>query len=176
MNPKIEISSLVVNKLKISQDDFQKYDIDVALDEVESLDTSVKLKYKFALLSNPPNTKISTEGFVTVFGNESETAKFLSPDERNIPVIVNTIYQEIYPFLYIISKSMQIPCPAYRLAQIASKQVAQPAEQIIETQQTPSEANQENAAIPSNDVGSQSTESAEPVGEEIIQEANVSTI
>lgn len=176
MNPKIEISSLVVNKLKSCQDDFLKYDIDVALDEVEGLDSSVKLKYKFALLSNPPNTKLSTEGFVTVFGNESEISKLLSPDERNIPIIVNTIYQEIYPFLYIISKSMHVPCPAYRLSQIASKQVATTTEPIAEVQQATREVNREGPSISSNASGPQTTGSDESADEQIIQEPNVSTI
>ncbi|MDE1829305.1 MAG: hypothetical protein KGI25_03175, partial [Thaumarchaeota archaeon] len=31
----------------------------------------------------------------------------------------NTLYQEIFPFLYITSKTMQVPCPAYKLAEIA---------------------------------------------------------
>jgi uncharacterized protein (UPF0254 family) len=177
MNPKIEVSSLLVNKLKNSQEDFIKYDIDVALDEVESLDTSVKLKYKFALLSNPSNTKMSTEGFVTVYGNDSEVSKLLSPDEKNIPIIVNVVYQEIFPLFYLISKSMQIPCPSYRLSEISSKQqIEEKPEEAAGIAQIAKESTQENITIPADNGIGKSTESVESADEKILQEANVSSI
>ena len=122
MNPKVEINSLVFSKLKTEQSSFTKYDIEAALDELENNETEVKLKFKFALLSNPTNTKIMVEGLATVNGNQSETSKLLSPDEKNIPLVVNMIYQEIFPLFYIISKSMQIPCPAYQLSKISQSQ------------------------------------------------------
>lgn len=177
MNPKIEVNSLLVNKLKNSQEDFIKYDIDVSLDEVESSDASVKLKYKVALLSNPPNTKMSIEGFVTVYGNESEIPKFLSPDEKNIPIIVNMVYQEIFPLFYLISKSMQIPCPAFRLSQISSKQqIEEKQDEATEIAQPAKETPQENIPIsPDNGTG-ELTESVESADEQILQEANVSSI
>ena len=175
MNPKIEVSSLLVNKLKNSQEDFIKYDIDVALDEVESLDTSVKLKYKFALLSNPPNTKMSTEGFVTIYGNDSEVSKFLAPDEKNIPTIVNVVYQEIFPLFYLISKSMQIPCPSYRLSEISSKQIEEKPE-LAEIPLPAKESPQENITTPADSGTGEPTEPVEPADKEILQEANVSSI
>jgi len=133
MNPKVEITSLSITKLHDEQKRFAKYDIEASIDEVENTETEVKLKYKFVLLSNPVNSKISTEGFATIYGDQSEISKFLSPDERNIPLVVNNIYQEVFPLFYIISKSMQIPCPAYRLSQIStSSQVnAQPDSESI---------------------------------------------
>ena len=176
MNPKIEISSLLVNKLKNSQDDFIKYDIDVALDEVESLETSIKLKYKFSLLSNPPNTKMSAEGFVTIYGNDSDVSKQLSPDEKNIPIIVNVVYQEVFPLFYLSCKSMQIPCPSYRLSQISSKQQVEETPQIIPENSQTKESPQENIAIPDDSPISEAAESIESAKEEIVQEANVSSI
>lgn len=122
MNPKIEINSLLFSKLKNEQNSFIKYDIEAALDELENTETEVKLKFKFDLLSNPTNTKLMVEGLATVNGNQLETSKLLSPDEKNIPLVVNMIYQEIFPLFYIISKSMQIPCPAYQLGKISHLQ------------------------------------------------------
>ena len=122
MNPNVEINSLVFSKLKSEQNSFTKYDIEAALDELENTETEVKLKFKFALLSNPTNTKIMVEGLATINGNQSETSKLLSPDEKNIPLVVNIIYQEVFPLFYIISKSMQIPCPAYQLSKISQSQ------------------------------------------------------
>ena len=118
MQQRVEINSFLATKLK---DDciFTKYDIEASIDEVQSEENHVKLKYKFVLLSNPTNVKISIEGFTTIYGNQQEMAKQLSNDEKNIPHVVNSLYQEIFPFLYITSKTMQIPCPAYKLADIA---------------------------------------------------------
>jgi hypothetical protein len=120
MNPKVDLTSLSISKLRNDQNSFIKYDIEAALDEVENTETDVKLKYKFVLLSNPTNTKISVEGIATIFSNQSELPKYLGLDEKKIPHIVNIIYQEIFPLFYVVSKSMQIPCPAYKLSEVSA--------------------------------------------------------
>jgi hypothetical protein len=120
MTPKVELTSLSISKLRNDQNSFVKYDIEAALDEVENTETDVKLKYKFVLLSNPTNTKISVEGIATIFSNQSELPKYLGLDEKKIPHIVNIIYQEIFPLFYVVSKSMQIPCPAYKLSEVSA--------------------------------------------------------
>lgn len=117
MHQRVEINSFMVTKLK-DEISFTKYDIEASIDEVESEDDHVRLKYRFVLLSNPTNVKISVDGFTSVYGNQQEITRHLSNDERNIPRVVNALYQEVFPFLYITSKTMQIPCPAYKLADI----------------------------------------------------------
>lgn len=119
MQQKVDINSFLVTKLKDEHCSFIKYDIEASIDEVESEEDHIKLKYKFILLSNPTNVKLSIDGFTTIHGNQQDMAKHLSNDERNIPRIVNALYQEIFPFLYITSKTMHIPCPAYKLADIS---------------------------------------------------------
>ncbi len=119
LTPNIEINSLSINKLKNSQDDFSKYDIEVSLDETENSDSGIKLNYKLVLLSNPTNIKINVDGMVSLQGNDSDISKQLESDQKNIPIIVNKVYQEIFPLFYIISKSMQIPCPAHMLTQVS---------------------------------------------------------
>jgi hypothetical protein len=118
MNLKIDINSLTFSKLK-NEHGFVKYNIEASLDEIENRDSEVVLKYKLVLLSNPTNAKISIDGLATLCGDQIEISKQLSPDEKNIPVILNLIYQEIFPLFFIMSKSMQIPCPAYRLSQMS---------------------------------------------------------
>jgi len=119
MSPKVDIASLTVSKLK-SDVPFEKYNIDVSIDEVENSETGIKLKYKFVLLSTPTNAKISIEGFTPIQGNEAEVTKYLAPDERNIPLVVNLIYQELFPLFYITTKSLDIPCPAYKISEIST--------------------------------------------------------
>ncbi|MFZ0184822.1 MAG: hypothetical protein WBV92_05260 [Nitrosotalea sp.] len=118
MNLRIETNSLAFSKLK-NEHGFVKYNIEASLDEVENRDSEVVLKFKLILLSNPTNAKISVDGLATLYGDQVEISKQLSPDEKNIPIILNLIYQEIFPLFFIMSKSMQIPCPAYRLSQMS---------------------------------------------------------
>ncbi|MDE1863777.1 MAG: hypothetical protein KGI33_12870, partial [Thaumarchaeota archaeon] len=103
MNQNVEINSFLVTKIKDGYNSFTRYDIEVSMDEVESEEDHAKLKYRFILLSNPTNVKISIDGFTTIYGNSQEMTKQLSNDEKNVPRIVNTLYQEIFPFLYITS-------------------------------------------------------------------------
>jgi len=119
MTQTIEINSLSINKLKNPQENFLKYNIEVSLDETENSDSSIKLKYRLTLLSNPTNIKINVDGLVSIHGDETEITKQLEVDQKNIPVVVNAVYQEIFPLFYIISKNMHIPCPAHRLANIS---------------------------------------------------------
>jgi hypothetical protein len=186
VNPKVEINSLVFSKLKTEQNSFTKYDIEAALDELENTETEVKLKFKFALLSNPTNTKIMVEGLTTVNGNQSETSKLLSPDEKNIPLIVNMIYQEIFPLIYIISKSMQIPCPAYQLSKISQSQqivseATSPATEDEVAQPATSANTDESTNIaevqPSEQIEIEPPAAQEPIAQEpIAQEPSVSSI
>lgn len=118
MNLKIEINSSSFSKLRNEQG-FVKYNIEASLDEIENRDSEVILKYRLVLMSNPTNSKITVEGLATLYGDQAEISKQLEPDEKNIPIILNLIYQEIFPLFFIMSKSMHIPCPAYRLSQMS---------------------------------------------------------
>jgi len=124
MIPKIDISAISVSRLK-SGIPFEKYHIDVSIDEIENNEFGIKLKYKFVLLSTPTNAKISIEGLTSLSGNENQIAKFLEPDQKNVPMIVNIVYQELLPLLYVLTKSIDIPCPAYKISQISQTQTSQ---------------------------------------------------
>ena len=134
MIPKIEVSSLSVNRLK-SGVPFEKYHIDVSIDEVENTDLGIKLKYKFVLLSTPTNAKISIDGITSLTGNENEISKYLEPDQKNIPMIVSIVYQELLPLLYVLTKSIDIPCPAYKISQISQIEAPQTTDTIQEESQ-----------------------------------------
>jgi hypothetical protein len=179
MNPEIDVGTLSISKLKKESDDFEKYDIDVSLDEVENNEDSIKLKYKFTLLSNPTNIKISIDGFASIHGNEMEISRHLQPDQKNVPAVVNYIYQELFPLIYLISKTMYIPCPAYRLADISSRKqpevdTTKPEENVISSIPSSKSSKLTGNAEPQD-------ESIEPPQEPIldkpvIEQANVSSI
>lgn len=150
MNSKIDILSLTVSKTK--QDDFSfiKYDIEVALEEIESTELSCSLKYSFTLLSQPKNIRISVEGIKKLNGREDERAKTLSPDENKIPLILHEIYDELFPVFFMMTKSVQIPCPAYKLSTIKKQTKSQNEEPVQNTtKDTGEQSQQQNIVEPS---------------------------
>ncbi len=177
MNPKVEIHSLSIAKSKSEQTVFNKYDIEAVLEEVGSTDTETKVKYTFILLSNPKHTRISVEGSSSITGGQSEIAHYLSQDENNIPHIASTIYQELFPLFYVISKSMQIPCPAFKLSHISA-----PSQSEVSTQSAqvadmlPSQPVMNKADVESSVYPEQITEQVEKTqekGENVVEEPNV---
>lgn len=120
MNPEIRVNTISISKLGNTNESFNKYDIEVSLEEIENTETETKIKYEITLLSNPKNIRISLDGVSFIRGSSSEMSQFLEQDENHIPRILHSIYQELFPLLYTNSLAMQIPCPSYKLAQISS--------------------------------------------------------
>ena len=179
--PRIEISSISVSRIKAGVS-FEKYYIDVSINEIENNDAGIKLEYKFVLLSNPNNAKISISGMISVLGDENEVTKYLEPDERNIPIIVNIAYQEILPLLYVLTKSIDIPCPAYKISQISQTVQPQSTEprqnEEIQISKQPEITKEGYAESPPSQISKQShTEEAEDVLDELeklVEKQNVS--
>jgi hypothetical protein len=188
MSLKIEISSLSVNRLKIGVP-FEKYNIDVSIDEAENNESGIKLTYRFVLLSIPTNAKITLEGVISISGNENEVSKYLVPDERNIPQVVNLAYQELLPLLYVLTKSIDIPCPAYKISQISQTQTppttTEP-KQIQEEPQSPATQEVSETATEPKEIKPAQTSPEQPPTQEnsdvldelekLVEEQNVSSI
>ena len=178
MNPKVEIHSLSIAKSKSEQTAFSKYDIEASLEEVGSTDTQTKIKYTLVLLSNPKNTRISVEGQATIFGNQSETSHYLNQDENNIPRIASIIYQELFPLFYVISKSVEIPCPAFKLSHISapSQSEASPqSTQIADTLQAQSISSKDSADVSdySKAETNEQVKEKQQLQENVVEEPNV---
>jgi len=131
MQPKIELDSLAVSKSEDDLSSFIKYDVDAALDEVTVTEKLSKLKFSFSILSDPKNIRLVVEGFATIEGSESERGKILENDENAIPKILNLIYQDLFANLFMLSKSVQIPCPPHVLGKI-TKSSEDSSEQKVE--------------------------------------------
>lgn len=147
LSSKIEILSLVVSRTKQDEFQFIKYDIEIALEEIESTEVSCTIKYLFTLLSQPKNIRISIEGLTKLNGREDERARLLSPDENNIPVILHEIYDELFPVFFIITKSIQIPCPAYKLSTVKKQTKPQNEEPVQNTVKETVDENQQQESI-----------------------------
>ena len=112
----LDIESFNVNNNSKEKVDFQKYDIDVSLNEVSSAENSCQLQYGYTFSSAPKGIRLSLEGKIDVNGNSSELESIYQKDEQNIPNILRMSYQELYPVLFMLTKSMKIPCPPYEIS------------------------------------------------------------
>ena len=112
----VEVSNLVFNKISDEQKNFNKYNINVELEEESSNDEKTVLKYSLDLTSNPKNAVINISGSTTLSGEPSEIEKFLKQEDEKTPEVVSLIYQELFPLMYIISKNMKIPSPAHTIS------------------------------------------------------------
>ncbi len=120
MNTHVAVNSLAISKNKEGNFDFLKYNIEVSIEEIENKEDKNKLKYGITLLSEPNNVKLAVDGIVEILGNESERAKILEKDENNIPRVLHLIYEELFPVFFMTTKSIGVPCPAFRLSQVSA--------------------------------------------------------
>ena len=119
MHPKVEIGSLAISKSEAEPPAFIKYDIDASLDEVKTTEELSTLKFSFIILSDPKSIRLVVDGLATIFGKESKREEVLQNDENNIPKILNLIYQDLFPTLYMLTKSIAVHCPPYMLGTIS---------------------------------------------------------
>jgi len=119
MYPKVEIGSLAISKSEAEPPAFIKYDIDASLDEVKTTEELSTLKFSFTILSDPKSIRLVVDGFATIFGKESKREEVMQNDENNIPKILNLIYQDLFPTLFMLTKSIAVHCPPYMLGTIS---------------------------------------------------------
>ncbi|MHA7733886.1 hypothetical protein [Nitrosopumilus sp. S6] len=117
MNYEIGVTNLAFNKSSNENTDFKKYEINVDLEEESSTEHQTMLKYSLDLTSKPKNSVISISGNAKINGTQKDVEEYLKQDDERVPSIVSTIYQELFPLMYIISKDMKIPSPAHTISQ-----------------------------------------------------------
>ncbi len=115
----VAINSLAISKNKESNSEPLKYNIEVSIEEIENKEDKNKLKYVIVLLSEPKNVRLAVEGTVDISGDQSERTKILEKDENNVPRLLHLIYEELFPVFFMSTKTIGVPCPAYRLSQIS---------------------------------------------------------
>jgi methanogenic corrinoid protein MtbC1 len=128
MNHEIEVSNLMFNKTSDEEIIFNKYDINVDLEEESSDEEKTVLKYSLDLTSNPKNSVINISGNTILSGEQSEIEEFLKQENEKTPEVVSLIYQELFPLMYIISKNMKIPSPAHTISQNNIRETVQKTE------------------------------------------------
>lgn len=117
MHFNMNIGTFNVNNSLKNSAEFDKYNIDVSLNEISNSEESCQLKYGYVFSSLPKGITMSLEGTIEANGNTSDMNTLYQKDEQNIPVILRRSYRELYPILFMVSKSMNIPCPPYEINQ-----------------------------------------------------------
>lgn len=115
LKAEIELNSIsmIKNDPKITKLD--KYDVEANIDEVENTEEHSVYKYGFTALSNPKNVRLSIEGVARFFGDSIEREEILNKDENDIPKILTTIYQELFPTFFLLSKTLNVSCPPHQI-------------------------------------------------------------
>jgi hypothetical protein len=161
MNHEIEVSNLMFNKTSDEEIIFNKYDINVDLEEESSDEEKTVLKYSLDLTSNPKNSVINISGNTILSGGQSEIEEFLKQENEKTPEVVSLIYQELFPLMYIISKNMKIPSPAHTISQNNIRESIQQTEKQDEVNEKPLDTQPTEKTKEVNDTDQSEKESPE---------------
>jgi len=115
MNIQVEVRSLNTSKNSTDFTTFKKYDVEISINETENTNDHSILQYTFVVTSNPKNARFAIEGTAKLIGTPEQRDEILSKTEGSVPVILSSIYQELFPTLFIMSKSLNVPSPPYRI-------------------------------------------------------------
>jgi len=95
-----------------------KYDVEAAIDEIQNTDEESVFKYDFTILSDPKNVRLSIDGIARIHGDSIERDEILTKDENEIPKILTTIYQELFPTFFLLSKTLNVSCPPHNIGKM----------------------------------------------------------
>ena len=95
-----------------------KYDVEAAIDEIQNTDEESVFKYDFTILSDPKNVRLSIDGIARIHGDSIERDEILVKDENEIPKILTSIYQELFPTFFLLSKTLNVSCPPHNIGKM----------------------------------------------------------
>jgi hypothetical protein len=111
---KLQVERLEAIRLAESakEDTTANYTINVSLSERERTPSAISLNFDLALECQPQLAKISIRGFTTVKGSREEIQSVLRPaDPNSPPLILVTVYERIYGFIYLVARDLNLPHP-----------------------------------------------------------------
>jgi len=113
-----------------------KYDVEAAIDEVENGEEESVFKYDFTILSDPKNVRLAINGIIRIHGDQIERDEILNKDENDIPKILTTVYQELFPTFFLLSKTLNVSCPPHTIGKMgeAPTQEVQESETVSDTE------------------------------------------
>jgi hypothetical protein len=172
MNIQVEVRSLNTSKNSTDFTTFKKYDVEISINETENTNDHSILQYTFVVTSNPKNARFAIEGIAKLIGTPEQRDEILSKTEGSVPVILSSIYQELFPTLFIMSKSLNVPSPPYRIGgsqMVESPQTdstsASPEAAPAETQPSGPETQPSNPETPAANTEAQTAETQNDASE-----------
>jgi hypothetical protein len=110
-----KIKRISAQKLEDSSSHNSKvvFNVGVNMDETSRRSDSVGLSFEITLETEPSIAKISIEGVATITGNQAAIDKILTQDSgTNAPRVLAPIYEEIYPVLFMLVGTLDLPYPS----------------------------------------------------------------
>ena len=163
LKAQIELNSISMSKNDPKITEFEKYDVEATIDEVDNNDELSVYKYGFTALSNPKNVRLSIEGIARISGDTIERNEILEKDENDVPKILTMIYQELFPTFFLLSKTMNVSCPPHQIGTMGEtleKDVEAP-EETVEAVEETVEMSDENET-PETELPQETTIESEP--------------
>jgi len=93
-----------------------KFNISANLEEVERGANKVLLKFVFIIVTDPRVVKYQVEGRTEMEGQLENIKKALTPHpSTKVPMVLFDIYQQVYASIFVLSKTVDAPCPSPEL-------------------------------------------------------------
>jgi hypothetical protein len=114
----VDLNAISMSKNESTATTIAKYDVEAAIDEIQNTDEESVFKYDFTILSDPKNVRLSIDGIARIHGDSIERDEILTKDENEIPKILTTIYQELFPTFFLLSKTLNVSCPPHNIGKM----------------------------------------------------------
>ncbi len=111
----IKLKKMNAQKLEDASNHKSKvlFNVGMSLEEISRRSDSIELSFEFTIETEPSIARISVGGFATLNGSTSEIEKMLVHDPNtNVPNVLTPIYQEVYPALFMIVSTLDLPYPS----------------------------------------------------------------
>lgn len=117
---KIEVSilSMLGSKLDERANSFKpvKFNINANLEEAGRSVNKVSLRFAFTIITNPRVVKYQVEGATELKGSLELIKKVMMPHpSTRVPNVLYDIYQQVYASIFVLSKTIDSPCPSPEL-------------------------------------------------------------
>ncbi len=114
----MDLNAISMSKNESTATTIAKYDVEAAIDEIQNTDEESVFKYDFTILSDPKNVRLSIDGIARIHGDSIERDEILAKDENEIPKILTSIYQELFPTFFLLSKTLNVSCPPHNIGKM----------------------------------------------------------
>ena len=97
---------------KADENSASNYSLNVSMTERERNPEALVLSFTLELTNQPQLARLSVSGIATLSGSKEEVQDALSsPDDKEPPMVLTTIYERTYGLFYLLASSLKVPHP-----------------------------------------------------------------